>query len=1213
MGRSMTKAERLKDMERVLIQRRWTVADLAERYEVHRSTIHRDFDELDKHDLPLKQDEEGRYYLDRAKYISSVRVNLHEALALYLAARRLFRQTRVCQPHVAEALGKLATALRQPMTEQLVRASVEVSQQAGAPRLVQVLETLVEGWAEGIKVRIRHQALHGQRAYSYVISPYLIEPSAWGDATYVIGHSDYHDGIATFKVERIEKAVLTTERYEIPDDFDEQELLRHAWGIWYSEEPTTVRLKFSYHVAQRVKESIWHLSERVEDTDDDGCIWTAKVGEVQEMVPWIRGWGADVEVLEPETLREALMAEAQRLALLYGLGEVVSPPLYQLLWAKTDKGKTTTHPLICHMIDVAQVTLALWNAVLTEGIRTQFADALGLGMEAAGRLIAFWAGLHDLGKASPAFQRRYPPVKAILEKELPFTTQVGDKPCNHGAITARTLKPLLVQETSLDENWAYNVSAAVGGHHGDWPTDLEQYTSTEERGDAPWDAVRRSLLLKFQEIFDPPPVTPPSIPVETENAFFTLLSGLTSVADWLGSMEDYFPPVSNVVDVDRYTERAAQQAMQALKETGWLGWHPPATHMAFEELCNVPAPRPLQETIIDLAPRLDRPALVIIEAPTGVGKTEAALYLADHWARTLQQRGAYIAMPTMATSNQMLKRFRNVLTERYPDKIVNYHLLHGDALLKKEDELPRLAKIEDGTQNGTVAALEWFTKRRRGLLAPFAVGTVDQALMSILQTRHFFIRLFGLSHKTVIFDEVHAYDTYMEELFYLLLRWLRVIGTSVVVLSATLPEVTRRRLVEAYTGLKHVSLPKTRYPAVTWTIGDQPHVEELESPPKRNVLLERIARQPEAITDRLAKELAKGGCAAVICNTVKRAQDVYDAICKAGIVPEDDLILFHAHFPAAWREEIEKRVLKLFGKPHKNGKDERPYKAIVVATQVIEQSLDLDFDLMVSDLAPVDLIIQRMGRLQRHDRGPRPTPRLLLAMPDVQDDVPQFGRGDVYVYGCYLLLRSYAVLHDRDCITTPTNVESLIESVYDPKSQLPALPGRFQKALDQARGKMEADQRKARREANSKLITMPDDWELLERPNACLEEDDPELHTYRQAATRLASPSITLICLHRTAHGLALNPEPDSPTVDIEQEPNSDTTRALFSRKISVMDPRLIKYFAGRPVPEAWRENPWLRYARLVEFEKGGVYRPENETWTLKLDRKLGLVMHDRV
>jgi len=318
MGRGMDKAERLKDMERVLIQRPWSIPELVERYEKDRSTIYRDLLELEQ-GLPLEQrPEDGRYFINKTTYISNVRVNLHEALALYLAARHLFRQTRVCQPHVAEALGKLATALRQPMTEQLVRASVAVSRQEDASRLVKVLETLVEGWAEGIKVRIHHQALHGRRAYSYVISPYLIEPSAWGDATYVIGHSDYHSGIATFKVERIEKAVLTTERYEIPKDFDEQELLRHAWGIWYGEEPTTVKLRFSSRVARRVKESIWHLSETVEDTEGGGCIWTARVGEMQEMMPWIRGWGADVEVLEPLELRDRMAGEARRLAEAYG-------------------------------------------------------------------------------------------------------------------------------------------------------------------------------------------------------------------------------------------------------------------------------------------------------------------------------------------------------------------------------------------------------------------------------------------------------------------------------------------------------------------------------------------------------------------------------------------------------------------------------------------------------------------------------------------------------------------------------------------------------------------------------------------------------------------------------------------------------------------------------------------------------------------------------
>ena len=454
MGRGMTKAERLKDMERVLIQRSWSVPDLVKRYEVDRSTIYRHLLELEQ-ELPLEQRaEDGRYFINKTRYISSVRVNLHEALALYLAARRLFRQTRVCQPHVAEALGKLATALRQPMTERLVQASVAISQQEENPRLVKVLETLVEGWAEGIKVRIRHQALHSQRAYSYVISPYLIEPSVWGDATYVIGYSDYHGDIATFKVERIEKAVLTTERYEIPDDFDEQALLRHAWGIWYGEEPTTVRLKFSPRVTRRVKESIWHLSETVEDTEDGGCIWTAEVGAVQEMMPWIRGWGADVEVVEPRELRDRMATEASRLARVYNLGLATSrnysegeeEPMDIFQEFLTLPGKTEPRLTIFeHSSDVFHVALYL----LAEN-------------EAAvhnPHLVKSGALLHDVGK---------------IEQDV----RVG-KQWNHQPYSAKYLQPLLEHPrmkallTDNDVDLAevnYDDLLLVCEHHHDIPT-----------------------------------------------------------------------------------------------------------------------------------------------------------------------------------------------------------------------------------------------------------------------------------------------------------------------------------------------------------------------------------------------------------------------------------------------------------------------------------------------------------------------------------------------------------------------------------------------------------------------------------------------------------------------------------------------------------------------------------------------------------------------
>lgn len=324
MSRGMTRAERLQEMERIYTQHQGGLTDIemAERLGVDRTTVYRDRVELTRH-MPVVEveGELGRFRIDRMRYLSSIRVNLTEALALYLAARRMSRHTRTYQAHVASALEKLAVTLKQPMTERLVKAASVITQQNPQPERVAVLETLVRGWVEHIKVRITHTALSSRRAMTYTISPYLIEPSLWSDGVYVIGHSDVHNGLATFKIERIERASLMTEQFTVPDDFDEQDLLRFAWGIWYSdEEPVLVKLKFTGREAvARLKESIWHPQQQpLVDTEDGGCLWSAPVAEWQEMLPWVRGWGANVQVLEPKELRDTMIGEARRLALSYG-------------------------------------------------------------------------------------------------------------------------------------------------------------------------------------------------------------------------------------------------------------------------------------------------------------------------------------------------------------------------------------------------------------------------------------------------------------------------------------------------------------------------------------------------------------------------------------------------------------------------------------------------------------------------------------------------------------------------------------------------------------------------------------------------------------------------------------------------------------------------------------------------------------------------------
>ncbi len=876
-----------------------------------------------------------------------------------------------------------------------------------------------------------------------------------------------------------------------------------------------------------------------------------------------------------------------------------------LLWAKADRSRQY-HPLICHLIDVARVAEGLWDRVLTDSIRGHFCSLLGLPPEECGRLLAFWVGLHDLGKASPSFQRRCKSAQDRLTAAgLAFPRVFTHSLCRHATISAQALEAMLPDETGLDALLSKLVARTLGGHHGTWPPPGElQDLGTREVGGSDWVAARRELLREMMALYHPPPVERGLSHLE-QNALVMLLSGLCVVGDWVGSMETYFPFAEPPIDPPAYAKEAGRQADRALEELGWTGWSPPDGPVSFSELFSGRFhPRPMQQAVIELAKSLEEPAMVIIEAPTGTGKTEAALYLADRWAAVCRQQGLYVAMPTMATSNQMYDRVREVLEARYPRDLVNLHLIHSQARWRKDLQTLQLQTVDE-LEDGNVAAMSWFLPRKRTLLAPFGVGTVDQALLSVLQTRHFFLRLFGLSHKTVVFDEVHAYDSYMSTIFQRLLGWLRLLGASVVILSATLPQRMRHELVQAYLGEAISSPRKSNYPALTWAMGESSGIIPLERTQERTLALEWVDRDPQAIVTLLRSELSDGGCATVICNTVRRSQELYRGLREAGIVPAGDLHLFHARFPMAWREGIEHRVLADFGKGN-----ERPDKAIVVATQVIEQSLDLDFDLMISDLAPADLLIQRAGRLHRHRRDTRPTrcltPRLLIARPDDVDGTPDFGR-DAYIYEAYALLRSYLALQGRQSLTVPGDTESLIETVYG-EEELPSdlLTPEIEEKLAQALEELRRHQEKDVFQAETKLVPPYDSDDLLGLRSLALEEDNPDLHRAFRALTRLAPPGVSLVCLHRTAEGVALEPGGSGSVIDPGKQPDDELTRELAQRAINVTTWPVVEYFLAQQPPSRWKDSPALRFHRLAIFDKG-VCALEGASYVLRLTRELGL------
>jgi CRISPR-associated endonuclease/helicase Cas3 len=873
------------------------------------------------------------------------------------------------------------------------------------------------------------------------------------------------------------------------------------------------------------------------------------------------------------------------------------------------------------MLDVAAITWQLWDQVFRESRRRDLSKWLGLDLDVTQRWLSFWVGAHDLGKATPGFQGAVEEHRERLRGAGLSFPVVADTNRNHGLLTAHILKDLLSHKLPdqslasqpalwplLGRAWADRVARAVGGHHGTFPTAGALVGVTDrDLGDARWAELRARLLTVLVEATGVASVCAPSFTDDLAGARLMLLAGLTSVADWIGSSEEYFPPADPHLDASQYGQGVVAKAENALAHLGWTGWQGRrevggfrAVFGGFAEL------RPVQEAAEGLAQRVSGPALIIVEAPTGEGKTEAAFYLSAAWSAQLGQQGCYLALPTQATSDQMYERTKRFLSELYPKEKVNLHLLHSSAALRNLGVSlePRNISLEGSRdETANVVAEEWFKQAKRGLLAPFAVGTVDQVLLAVLQTRHVFVRLFGLANKTIVVDEVHAYDTYMTALLERLLEWLRSLGCTVVLLSATLPAETRRALLGAFTG-PGVSVREAPYPRITWaTNGGCGTVPiKVDRSRSRRILLTRTAQDDEGVVRFLGDALHKGGCAACVCNTVDRAQALHQAL-KARF-SEDELTLLHSRFPLARRQDLEGKVAQSFGKEP----GARPHRAVVVATQVIEQSLDVDFDLMVSDLAPVDLVIQRAGRLHRHGQA-RPVglkePQLWLRAPECSaSEPPDFGASE-WVYDRYVLLRTRLALAGRETLDLPEEVEALVEAVYGPEKYHDLSP-EWREALRRSKGQLDSQLREERACARYNLVRSPNGpGDILDDFCKELEEDAPDIHRSLQALTRLAEPSVQVVCLHNVRGSLCTDSEGGRVT-NLARKPGDGELRALLGQSLSVSHRGLYQALCDQKVPAGWRRVALLRRHRPLAFENG---RTTVGKYGLLLDPQLGLVI----
>lgn len=321
--KSKSRAERLNRIERILYDASpdgLLPSEIARRCGIHRTTVWRDIRALESNGVPIWK-VNNRYGILRERYVTSVRLNLHEATALFLATRLLSRYSDENHPHVVRAMEKLAAAMPKDMMQHhIYRTADLVRQRRDRPDFTRMLERLTEAWAERRRVRLWQRPAENRPSQIRLFEPYFLEPSGVGYALYVIGFDHLRQAIRTFKVERLQRVEVTDERFKVPKEFDPYQYLHNAWGINWGKtgEQVKVRLRFPPgRVTQRVKESEWHVSQKIEDLPDGGCILSVWLGATLEMKPWIRQWGCDCEVLSPPELRAEIAEEMRRAAEVY--------------------------------------------------------------------------------------------------------------------------------------------------------------------------------------------------------------------------------------------------------------------------------------------------------------------------------------------------------------------------------------------------------------------------------------------------------------------------------------------------------------------------------------------------------------------------------------------------------------------------------------------------------------------------------------------------------------------------------------------------------------------------------------------------------------------------------------------------------------------------------------------------------------------------------
>ena len=838
------------------------------------------------------------------------------------------------------------------------------------------------------------------------------------------------------------------------------------------------------------------------------------------------------------------------------------------LWGKS-RGLDIPYPLVAHLLDTAAAARVIAVAFVPATLRETVSRWMGQSPAHWDQTLKVLGGWHDIGKASCGFQNSDTSARPSWARGRLDQPGAG----RHDLVGAR-----LTWDRLGDHPDRYRAAQIVGGHHGTIPQ-LDAHWLRHVGGAGLVDNDPPAELLKARgrlwEILDDVLGDLPDTRLPTPAASVSL--AVVVLADWIASSSELIKGQQARLNdqpaswspLEHY-QRAQELADAHLVENGLTA---PARRRSLSAVDMFDSDEAdwtdLQASLLT-AFRPSASGIVFICAPTGEGKTEAGLIAAERFAEASGRHGFFFAMPTVATAEGLHERLQHYLDRGSPSgDDHSLRQVHSQSILYESGSEP----VSDD-RDAVRAAANWMSGTRKALLSPYGVGTVDQVLLGALKAKHSPVRLFGAACRTLIVDEAHALDPYMRMLLARAVEWLAALGAPVIVLSATLPPKRVTELVSAYqAGIQRItgagvagasenparsgeadSPGDVSYPGwAAWTAADG--WSKAEALPRRSWQLcvetedAPAATALQRMAERAVAASLLGDCVLVVCSTVRAACETYRAVRRLDptLIPGKNVEIIHSRMPHGVRRNRSKRLFDLLGPASEN----RPRRLILVATQVVEQSFDVDFDTLITEPAPVAALLQRAGRIRRF--RPPPTGEAVQAhvvWPSDQNGAPRLG-SPIYPKADLMATRA--------CLTSGESARTL--NVRVPED----VPDLVVRADPEDTSEFDFDEtvaEEAEEATLAQLVRVDYDkaegikWAIpiaahdspLEKLTGTLDSDDTHPGTRRKAASVLVLPAHPDCGTWRLATGQPVDQNP-------HHAPNRELVVAAFDAAIPVSYP----------------------------------------------------------